>query len=205
MNFEKIKTKKEQTISFKDPTKHSTRTKYFRIKISFHVLLITFKTLKVTAAFLRENKFPTQKHIEDVFLDLKLTDRGNQVKIDKVFGKLNLDSNLNLPYWDVFLQTTILTTKKKLKKAFLERLKLDDSLSFEVETFFEKDHWWQSKIQCELESNPLPDELEYRPGYFSDQTLLFVSLLETKEIERYIEDQGMANQLVEKQTKLKNN
>lgn len=187
INIEKMKAEKEQTKSLKNRTRDSTRTKYFKICIRF-CALISFVPSEITETFLRRNKFPTQKQIETILNHLKMTDRGRRVEIDKVYGKLKADQNFNSPYWHIFLQTTIVTTKKKLKKAFLKELKLEDSFSFQIDTFSDKNKWWEAKTDCQSAPIVPKLELDYTPGYLSDQTLLFVSLLEKTEIKNYLED-----------------
>jgi len=163
------------------------RYKYFQMKISLGIggpKAIFEIDLQTLLPFLLASRFVTQIVLEKTLLNLKIKDQTRVIKLQKFVGQLERDSINGAPVWNIFLQTTSLTTPRRIANAVSKEL-------------FQTNNTVDSRIK--VLPNPsfeLPQrenrlgikDSDWHPGYFSDKTVKLSSLLEEKEILESIEE-----------------
>jgi hypothetical protein len=126
-------------------------------------------------------QFISQTKLESILEKLRIPDRGRFIGLEKFHGQLEKDQITGLTYWNIYLITQNLTTRKRL----LDRL-LKDLFPTNANTTKTGNSTVQVRPVLSFyplqEKNRLllPNTVWYL-GFFSDQTVLFDSLLFTND------------------------
>ena len=67
------------------------------------------------------SNFVSQKILETILYSLRITDRGRRISLKNFDGQLDRDSR-EIPYWNVYLQTTALITSRCLAGTISKKL-----------------------------------------------------------------------------------
>ena len=163
------------------------RQRYFHMVITLgsigsKTILWTMPTTSLVDLLLTSN-FVSQKILEMILYDLRITDRGRLIFIKNFDGQLERDSR-GIPYWNVYLQTTALTTSRFIARAISKELLktknlIDSNIHISpVENF----------QQCEREKLfPIPKS-DFYPGHFSRVILNFEELLRNEQVKEVIKE-----------------
>ena len=97
----------------------TNRQRYFYMVITLgsigsKIILWTMSTTSLVDLLLTSN-FVSQKILETILYNLRITDRGRLISIKNFDGQLERD--WGIPYWNVYLQTTALTTSRCIARA----------------------------------------------------------------------------------------
>ena len=133
--------------------------------------------------FLDCSNFVSQKILETILYNLKITDRGRRIFIKNFDGQLERDSR-GIPYWNVYLQTTALTTSRCLARTISkELLKTKNSIDHNI------DICPLSNFQeCEREKLFSIPKSDFYPGYFSQVILNFEELLKNEQVKEVVKE-----------------
>ena len=103
----------------------TNRQRYFHIVINLDlirpkIILWTIYTTSLVDLLFTSN-FVSQKILETILYNLKITDWGRLISIKNFDEQLEHDSR-RIPYWNVYLQTTALITSRCLVRAISKEL-----------------------------------------------------------------------------------
>ena len=165
----------------------TSRQRYFHMVITLgsigsKIILWTMSTTSLVDLLLTSN-FVSQKILETILYNLGIKDRNRLISIKNFDGQLERDSR-GIPYWNVYLQTTALTTSRFIARAISKELLktknlIDSNIHISpVENF----------QQCEREKLfPIPKS-DFYPGHFSRVILNFEELLRNEQVKEVIKE-----------------
>jgi hypothetical protein len=125
----------------------------------------------------------SQLELENALYELKIIDRARTIELENFSGQLERDSE-SMPYWNISVETTSLTTKKSVALALSRQMFdhteiIDPSIKIHSTVKFE---------QTEKHRKLLVSDSDWHPGYFSKITITLLDLLRRKEIQESIRD-----------------
>jgi len=182
----------------------TNRQRYFRMVINLgsfgpKIILWTMNTTSLVD-LLRTSNFASQKILETIVYNLRITDRGRLISIKDFDGQLERDSR-GIPYWNVYLQTTALITSRCLVRAISKELfktknSIDPTIHISPLSNFQ---------QCDREKLfSIPDS-DFYPGHFSRAILRFEELLRNEQIKEAIKERPEKYRLlIETKAEIKN-
>ena len=97
-------------------------------------------------------RFVPQKLLELTLYDLVITNRDRQISIKNFDGQLERDSE-GIPYWNIYLQTTALTTSRSVLTAISEALDIPLPFYWKKYTFLIKN--FPDQISLDTIPNPI--------------------------------------------------
>lgn len=173
--------------SKKEKTVKPNRQRYFHMviylcpivpKIKLWIMLITS-----LVDLLLTSDFPSQKIIETIFYNLRITDRVRLISIKNFDGQLERDK-IGIPYWNVYLQTTALITSRSLariisRKLFNTKNSIHPTIHISPLSNFQ---------QCDREKLFSIPESDFYPGHFSRAILRFEELLRNEQVKEAIKE-----------------
>ena len=96
------------------------RQKYFKmvIKLCLSDSKLNLQLIRVQSLIdlLVISKFVSQSILEKTLYSLKIKDRNRLISLDNFDGQLECDLQ-GIPYWNVYLQTSALTTSRSIAKS----------------------------------------------------------------------------------------
>lgn len=157
------------------------RYRYFRMTVSIGIggpktiFEVDIPTLLV---ILVASRFSPQLALEKILFSLKITDQARLIRLKEFVGQLERDSINGAPFWNIFLQTTSLTTPRRIarvvsKELFQTKNTIDSRIKVKPLTTFQVP---PKKNRFVLENS------DWYPGYFDNNTVQMASLLEKKEV-----------------------
>ncbi|MEJ2241542.1 MAG: hypothetical protein P8Y18_05305 [Candidatus Bathyarchaeota archaeon] len=165
----------------------TNRQRYFYMVITLgsigsKIILWTMSTTSLVDLLLTSN-FVSQKILETILYNLRITDRGRLISIKNFDGQLERDSR-GIPYWNVYLQTTALTTSRCIARAISkELLKTKNSIDSNIH-ISPVDNFQQ----CEREKLFSIPKSDFYPGHFSRVILNFEELLRNEQVKEVIKE-----------------
>lgn len=135
--------------------------------------------------------FVSQKILETILYNLKITDRDRLISLKNFDGQLQRYS-LGIPYWNVYLQTTALITSRCLARTISEELFKTNNLT-EPTIHISPLRNFQ---QCDKEKLFSIPESDFYPGHFSRVILSFEELLKNEQIKEAIKERPEKYQLL---------
>ena len=125
--------------------------------------------------------FVSQSILEKTLYHLIIENRGRAIYFEDFDGQLERDPR-GMPYWNVYLQTSALTTSRCIAKSISKELfktknTIDPTIQIRPLSQFQR---------CQREKLfPIPKS-DFYPGYFSWITVKLVDLLETDQVKEAI-------------------
>jgi hypothetical protein len=170
----------------KKTNKLHTRDRYFQILIFIGFIAPTSIVIQDLTSLMSATQFISQTTLESILENLRIPDRGRVIGLEKFHGQLEKDQITGLPYWNIYLITQNLTTRKRLLDTLLNDL-------FPTNANTTKTGNSTVQVRPVLSFYPLqeknrlllPNTVWY-PGFFFDQTVLFDSLFTNDEVEEVI-------------------
>ena len=166
---------------------NSSRQRYFQmvlyLSLSGSKLNLRTKNIIGLIELLVTSKFISQSRLEKALFNLIVKDRGRLIFLKDFNGQL--ECNLEgIPYWNVYLQTSALTTSRCIAKSVSKELfKTKNTIDSTI-----KIHPLSKFKRCQREKLfSIPNSAFY-PGYFSWVTLKFLELLKTDQVKKTIEE-----------------
>ena len=173
--------------SKKVKTVKPNRQRYFHMIISLGSIVPKKNLWKILITSLVDllltSNFPSQKILETILYNLRITDRGRLISIKNFDGQLERDAQ-GIPYWNVYLHTTALITSRCLarsisRKLFKTKNLIDPTIHISPLSNFR---------QCDMERLfPIP-ESDFYPGHFSRAILRFEELLRNEQVKEAINE-----------------
>lgn len=163
------------------------RQRYFYMviplgSIGSKIILWTMSTTSLVDLLLTSN-FVSQKILETILYNLRITDRGRLISLKNFDGQLERDSR-GIPYWNVYLQTTALTTSRCIARAISkELLKTKNSIDSNIH-ISPVDNFQQ----CEREKLFSIPKSDFYPAHFSRVILNFEELLRNEQVKEVIKE-----------------
>ena len=161
-----------------------SRQRYFHIIIYLRPK-INLSKMNITSLvdFLLASDFPSQKILEAILYSLIITDRGRQIYTKNFVGQLERDSH-GMPYWNVYLQTTVLITARRIARAISKELfKTEDLINTTISI-----SPLSNFQQCDRKKLFSIPESDFYPGHFSRTILRFEELLRNKQIQETLKE-----------------
>lgn len=170
--------KKNQTLS--------GRHRYFQIFIFLGFIAPTAIRIQGLTTLMSVIEFISQTRIERILDKFQIPDRGRLIGIEKFHGQLEKEEKSGLPYWNIYIITQHLTTRKRLLDALLKKLQLTQDKTIKTAISTVEVHSVSAFHELH-EGNRFrfPNTVWY-PGFFSDQTVLFDKLLTNDDVEEVI-------------------
>ena len=173
--------------SKKEKTVKPNRQRYFHMIISLGSIVPKKNLWKILITSLVDllltSNFPSQKILETILYNLRITDRGRLISIKNFDGQLERDAQ-GIPYWNVYLQTTALITSRCLarsisRKLFKTKNLIDPTIHISPLSNFQQ--YDREKLF------PIP-ESDFYPGHFSRAILRFEELLRNEQVKEAINE-----------------
>lgn len=167
----------------------TNRQRYFHILINLGSIGIGPKialwTMYTTSLvdFLLTYNFVSQKILETILYNLRITDRGRLISLKNFDWQLERDSR-GIPYWNVYVQTTALITYRCLgiaisKELFKTKNSIDPTITISPLSNFQ---------QCKREKLFSIPNSDFYPGHFSRSILKFEELLRDEHVKEAIKE-----------------
>jgi len=164
-----------------------SRQRYFQmfvyLGLSGSKLDLRTKRIDWLIELLLTSKFTSQSKLEKVLYNLTFKDSDRLIFLKDFDGQL--ECNLEgIPYWNVYLQTSALTTSRCIAKAvskelFYTKNTIDPTI---------KIHFFSQFERCQRERLFSIPNSDFYPGYFSLISLKFVDLLKTDQVKEAIKE-----------------
>jgi hypothetical protein len=161
----------------------SSRHRYFQILIFLGFIASTAIMTQDLITLMAATEFIPQTKIERILDKLKIPDRGRLIGIEKFHGQLEKDRRTGLPYWNIYVTTQNLTTRKRLFDALLKKLQPTQDKIIKTAISTLEVHAVLSFHELEEKNRFLFPNTVWYPGFFSDQTVLFDKLLTNDDVE----------------------
>ncbi|MDX5585573.1 MAG: hypothetical protein QNK20_11800 [Aureibaculum sp.] len=125
--------------------------------------------------------FVSQPILEKTLYHLIIEDRGRAIYFEDFDGQLERDSR-GMPYWNVYLQTSALTTSRCIAKSVSKKLfnktdRIDPAIQIRPLSQFQR---------CQREELFTIPNSSFYPGYFSWITVKLIDLLKTDQVKEAI-------------------
>jgi hypothetical protein len=126
--------------------------------------------------------FVSQSILESTLYNLIIKDRGRSIYFEDFNGQLERDQQ-GMPYWNVYLQTSAVTTSRCIAKSISNELfntknTIDPTIQVRPLSQFQR---------CQREKLFSIPESVFYPGYFSWITVKLIYLLETDQVKEAIQ------------------
>jgi hypothetical protein len=132
-------------------------------------------------AVLVSTQLVPQVALEEALFRLQILDRGRQIQLSNFSSQLERD-NQGLPYWNILLETTSLTSGPSIARAISKKLFPTENAIDPRIKIYAMDSFGELKKE---ERFPLKDS-EWHPGYFTKTTLILDDLLAKEEVRESI-------------------
>jgi hypothetical protein len=169
------------------PAKSPGRHRYFQLLI-FPVIKSDEKTIwkniQAITTILELSKFITQFSLEMILYRLIIKENNRIIKLEKFSGQLERNLDTGSPLWTIFLQTSSVTTGRKILQALQTDLK--DQKLLDVQEI--KIRPLPQLPTLKLNSRLILPNTQWFPGYFSKETVLVRDLLQRQDVQQSIKD-----------------
>jgi len=165
----------------------TNRQRYFHMVINLNsigpkIILWTMCNASLIDLLLTSN-FVSQINLETILYNLRITDRDRLISIKNFDAQLERDSR-GIPYWNVYLQTTVLLTSRCMAKAISKELfktknSIDPSIHISPLNNFQL---------CDRKKLFTIPESDFYPGHFSMTILKFEELLRNEQVKEAIKE-----------------
>ena len=129
------------------------------------------------------SKFVSQELLEKTLYNLRIKDRGRLISIKNFDGQLERDSR-GMPYWNVYLQTSTLTTSRCIARSISKELFKTKNLIDSTIYVSPLSHFQQPQRE-KLFSIPKSD---FYPGHFSWIILKLEELIKDEQVKEAIKE-----------------
>ncbi len=129
------------------------------------------------------SKFVSQEMLEKTLYNLRIKDQGRLIFIKNFNGQLERDSR-GMPYWNVYLETSTLTTSRCIAKSISKELfktknSIDPTINISPLSNFQ---------QCQRKKLFSIPESDFYPGHFSWVTVKLEDLLKDEQVKEAIKE-----------------